>query len=69
MLAEFRLDLVSKQLSWGFSYRAAAENTFFFYEETFIRDGGQWRAYIDITRFAGIRSILSVRNLGTRIFY
>jgi hypothetical protein len=68
MLAEFRLDLVSKQLSWGFSYRAAAENTFFFYEETFIRDGGQWRAYIDITRFAGIRSILSVRNLGTRIF-
>jgi hypothetical protein len=41
MLAEFRLDLVSKQLSWGFSYRAAAENTFFFYEETFICDGGQ----------------------------
>jgi hypothetical protein len=24
---------VSKQLSWGFSYRAAAENTFFFADE------------------------------------
>ena len=33
ILAGFRLDLVSKQLSWGFSYRAAAENTFFFADE------------------------------------
>ena len=61
---------MSKQLSWGFSYRAAAENTFFFAdEEAFIRARGQSCTYIETTRFAGVRSNLSVRNLGARIFY
>lgn len=61
---------MSKQLSWGFSYRAAAENTCFFVdEETFICDRGQWLGYIETTGFAGIRSNLFVRNLGARIFY
>lgn len=67
---DFRQDLISRRISWGLSYRAASENTFYFAdEETFSRDGEQWRLYVETTRFAGIRTNLSLRNIGARDFY
>ncbi len=67
---DFRQDLISRSLSWGFSYRATSENTFYFAdEETFSRDGDQWRVYVETTRIAGIRSNLSLRNVGSRNFF
>lgn len=70
ILAEFRQDLPEQKFSWGFSYRAAEEHSFFFTnEESFNRDGDVWSFFVETTRFAGLRTNLSLRNIGERNFY
>ncbi|MCG8412600.1 MAG: TonB-dependent receptor [Pseudomonadales bacterium] len=67
---DFRQDLLSRRISWGVSYLAETENTFFFAdEETFSRDGDQWRVYVETTRFAGIRTRFTLRNIGARSLF
>ena len=70
ILAEFRQDLTERKLAWGFSYRAAEESRFFFGdEESFTRDGDQWRVFIETTRIKGVRTNLTFRNIGARNFF
>ena len=70
LLAEFRQDLNTLKFAWGFSYRAADESTFFFAdEESFSRDGEQWRFFVETTRLRGIRTNFSLRNIGKRNFF
>ncbi len=70
ILAEFRQDLTNLKFAWGFSYRAARESRFFFGdEESFSRDGEQWRVFIETTRIKGIRANFSLRNIGARTFF
>lgn len=70
ILAEFRQDLTERKLAWGFSYRAARESRFFFGdEESFTRDGDQWRVFIETTRIKGVRTNLTFRNIGGRNFF
>lgn len=67
VLAEFRQDLTKWRVAWGFSYRAAQDTpTFFANEESFFEFGRQWTAFIETTRFLGLRTNLSVRNIGDR---
>lgn len=70
VLAEFRQDLTTRKIAWGVSYRAQAEETFFFAdEESFEEDGEIWSAFIETTRWKGIRTNLSARNIGERNFF
>lgn len=70
ILAEFRQDLPERRISWGFSYQDAEERSFFYTdEESFNRDGGVWSLFVETTGFAGLRTTLSLRNIGKRNFY
>ena len=70
LLVEFRQDLTERKLAWGFSYRAVQESRFFFGdEESFTRDGDQWRVFIETTRIKGVRTNLTFRNIGARNFF
>lgn len=70
VLVEFRQDLTRRRFAWGGSYRAARDRQLFFAdEESFFRDGYQWRAFIETTRIRGIRMNLAVRNIGGRRFF
>ncbi|MEM9618896.1 MAG: TonB-dependent receptor [Pseudomonadota bacterium] len=70
ILAEFRQDLTKRKFAWGFSYRVAQDRAFFFAdEESFTRNGEQWRVFIETTRIKGIRTNFSIRNLGARNFF
>ena len=70
LVVEFRQDLTARKLAWGFSWRAAQKTRFFFGdEESFTRDGDQWRVFIETTRIKGVRTNLSFRNMGARNFF
>lgn len=70
VLAEFRQDLTRRRVAWGFSYRAARDVAFFFGdEESFTTDGDQWEAFVETTRFWGVRTNFALRNVGERNFF
>ncbi|MEL7024249.1 MAG: TonB-dependent receptor [Pseudomonadota bacterium] len=70
LLAEFRQDLTDRQISWGISYEAGQDNSVFFAdEESFSTNGSFWSAFIETTRFRGIRTRFSLRNIGERNFF
>ncbi|MEM7707249.1 MAG: TonB-dependent receptor [Pseudomonadota bacterium] len=69
VLAEFRQDLTDQKWAWGFSYRAAQDNAFFFAdEESLTTNSDQWRIFVETTRYRGIRANLGLRNIGDRSF-
>lgn len=70
ILLEFRQDLTEMKMAWGISYLAASDNQFFYgNEESFSTDGKQWSAFVETSRFKGIRVNLSLRNIGDRTFF
>lgn len=70
LTVEFRQDIVAHRLAWGLTYTAASESTFFYAnEESFSRDGETWSAFIETTRFMGLRTNLSLSNIGDRNYF
>jgi len=69
ILAEFRQDLPNQQFSWGLSYRASLEGTYFFAnEESFNRDSAAWGAFIETTHIAGAKVTLKLAEIGGQNF-
>ncbi len=64
---DFRQDLTNLKVAWGVGYEAPYDIAFFFVDEI---DAGSpssgWTAFIETTRFFGVKSQLEVRNIGGR---
>lgn len=66
---EFRQDLSKQQIAWGFSYQAPLEGPFFFVDEISLnRDGRAWKAFIETTRYFGLKTSLVLEGIGKRNF-
>ena len=66
---DFRQDLTDHKLAWGAGYEAPYDIAFFFADEI---DAGSptsgWSAFVETTRFFGVKAQLEVRNIGGRDF-
>jgi len=66
---EFRQDLKKLNLSWGLSYQAESDGTFFFAdEESFNLDSDKWDAFVETTLFSGVKANLSFSAIGGQRF-
>ncbi len=66
---DFRHDVPVRQLSWGASYTLVERNDFFFANEVSdFSQGGSLSAFFETTRWLGIKSRLSLREIGGRRF-
>ena len=66
---EFRQDLENLNLSWGLSYQAESDGTFFFAdEESFNLDSDKWNAFLETTLFSGVKANLSFSAIGGQRF-
>ncbi len=66
---EFRQDLPTRQMAWGFSYQAPLEGPFYFVDEISVnRDGRAWNAFVETTRYFGLKTSLALEGIGKRIF-
>jgi len=69
ILVEFRQDLSKRKLAWGVSYRAPLSGTFFFTnEESLNRDGRIWSAFVETTKFFGVKTSLEFSGIGAQNF-
>lgn len=69
ILVEFRQDLVSRQFSWGISYRAPLEGPYYFANEISLnRDSESWGAFAETTRFRGVKINFELSGIGKRYF-
>ncbi len=67
--AEFRQDLDRYRISWGVSYQAELEGTFFFVdEESNNLDSSKWDAFVETTRYFGLKTRLSWSSIGGQNF-
>ena len=67
--AEFRQDLSAQQFAWGFSYRAPLEGPYFFVDEISVnRDERVCKAFIETTRFFGLKTSFVLDGIGARTF-
>ncbi|WP_298917170.1 TonB-dependent receptor [uncultured Algimonas sp.] len=62
---DFRQDIPSRKISWGVTYESEVTTDIFFANEV-LRDvtGNQWSAFVETTRFAGVKMRINVRNIG-----
>ncbi|MGB3455568.1 MAG: TonB-dependent receptor [Litorimonas sp.] len=65
----FRQDLPQREFAWGVSY-AAQDDLFFFFADEVDTDavGDFWTAFVETTRFFGVKAQLEIRNIGGRAF-
>ncbi len=69
ILAQFRQDFLENRVSWGVSYRAPFEGTFFFAdEESFNKDGEHWAAFVETTKIKGVKATLEFSGIGAQTF-
>lgn len=69
LFVEFRQDLTGRRVAWGFSYRAPLKGPFFFVDEISLnRDGRSWGAFIETTRFFGLKAHLELSGIGQQNF-
>lgn len=67
---EFRHDIPDAQISWGLSYRAPTDGPFFFADEiSFNRDSRTWSAFLETTRFLGIKINFELAGIGRQNFF
>jgi len=65
----FRQDIERLNFSWGLSYQAESNGTFFFAdEESFNLDSDKWDAFIETTLFFGVKANLSFSAIGGQRF-
>lgn len=63
----FRQDLEDSQFAWGFGHVPSSQSTsFYFSEADRLRTSGVWSAFVETTRFEGLRLRLEARNLGVQ---
>lgn len=66
---DFRQDLTKEQFAWGFRYEPRIDFVLFFADEAIEEArGDRWTAFIETTRFFGVKMNLEVRNIGGQIF-
>ena len=64
LLAEFRQDLDAARIAWGLEYRTRAERPLFKVNEYEVYDEGQqFSAFVETTRFWGVKLSLTVNNI------
>lgn len=69
-LVEFRQDLIDYNMSWGVSYRPELAGPFYFIDEISTnRDGRYWGAFVEISRFTGLKLRLDLNGIGGQNFY
>lgn len=62
---DFRQDLTEARFAWGARYEPASRTTTFFANEAIIdRRGRRLTAFVETTRFFGVKMQLEVRNIG-----
>jgi hypothetical protein len=67
---EFRQDIPNWKMAWGVSYTAPLEGPFFFVDEISLNgDGRTWGAFIETTRFLGLKTHLEFAGIGDRKFF
>ncbi len=66
---DFRQDLTEARFAWGARYEPASRTTSFFANEEIIdRRGRRITAFVETTRFFGVKMQLEVRNIGQTRF-
>lgn len=66
---DFRQDLTEARIAWGGRYEPASRTTTFFANEEIIdRRGRRLTAFVETTRFFGVKMQLEVRNIGQTRF-
>ena len=67
---DFRQDIPNWKMAWGVSYTAPLEGPFFFVDEISLNgDGRTWGAFIETTRFLGVKTHLEFAGIGDRKFF
>jgi hypothetical protein len=62
---DFRQDLTAARFAWGVTYEPPSETASFFSDEAIIdRRGRRITAFVETTRFFGVKMQLEVRNIG-----
>lgn len=70
VLIEFRQDLNNHDVAWGIAYRPPLEGPFYFADEISLnRDGRHWSAFVETTRFSGLKMHLEFAGIGEQNFY
>jgi hypothetical protein len=70
IFVQFRQDIPQRRIAWGVSYRAPLEGPFFFADEISLnRDGRQWTAFVETTRFFGVKANLELAAIGEQNFF
>lgn len=65
----FRQDLTAHRVAWGLRYELPREVQIFFANEAIFEErSGQLAAFVETTRFLGVRMQLEVRNIGGQEF-
>ncbi len=66
---DFRHDLTKERFAWGVRYEPRIDIFRFFANESIEEArGDRWTAFIETTRFFGVKMNLEVRNIGGQIF-
>ncbi len=64
IIADFRQDLEEARVAWGFTYRTRAERPLFKVNEYEVYDEGQQlNAFVETTRWLGIKMSLTINNM------
>ncbi len=67
---QFRQDLAEAGVSWGVVYRELTDSLFYFAdEESFAGDGRFWSAFVETSRFWGVKTTLELSGIGGQSFF
>ncbi|MEO0463782.1 MAG: TonB-dependent receptor [Pseudomonadota bacterium] len=69
IIVDFRQDLTAQRVAWGMRYEPARAFDLFFVDELIDDERGHFvSAFIETTRFFGVKMNLEVRNIGGQLF-